>query len=205
MTGREHSTTGATAECSGHGVRCALNCRRKWRWTSNRSWEGVTLENGRVVELDLKGIGLTDAVPAGLGRLSALRVLDVYCNQLTSMPAEIGQLTSLETLRLGREEFAGGIELGSLKNLYLHNNELTSVPGGGGQTHVAEELGLATNKLTSVPVEIGQLTSLEWLNLGGNQLASLPAEIGQLASLEWLHLGDNRLTSVPANRAATSR
>ena len=27
-TGREHSTTRVTSECSGHGVRCALNCRR---------------------------------------------------------------------------------------------------------------------------------------------------------------------------------
>ena len=36
-------------------------------------WEGVTMENGRVVELELEEFGLTGAVPAEIGRLSALR------------------------------------------------------------------------------------------------------------------------------------
>ena len=53
------------------------------------------MENGRVVELLLEEFGLTGAVPAEIGRLSALRKLDLSGNQLTSVPAEIGQLTSL--------------------------------------------------------------------------------------------------------------
>ena len=61
-------------------------------------WEGVEMENGRVVELELTGFGLTGALPAEVGRLSALRMLDLIDNQLTSMPAEIGELTSLERL-----------------------------------------------------------------------------------------------------------
>ena len=36
-------------------------------------WEGVTMENGRVVKLKLEDFGLTGAVPAEIGRLSALR------------------------------------------------------------------------------------------------------------------------------------
>ena len=36
-------------------------------------WEGVTMENGRVVKLELEEFGLTGAVPAEIGRLSALR------------------------------------------------------------------------------------------------------------------------------------
>ena len=55
-------------------------------------WEGVTMENGRVVELELEYDGLTDAVPAELGQLTSLRELNVGSNQLTSLPAEIGQL-----------------------------------------------------------------------------------------------------------------
>ena len=64
-------------------------------------WRGVTMENGRVVKLLLDDFGLTGAVPAEIGRLSALRVLDLANNQLTSVPAEIGQLTSLTKLDLG--------------------------------------------------------------------------------------------------------
>ena len=72
-------------------------------------WEGVTMENGRVVVLLLNEFGLTGAVPAEVGRLSALRVLSLADNELTSLPAEIRQLTSLKELSLG-------------------DNQLTSVP-----------------------------------------------------------------------------
>ena len=127
-------------------------------------WEGVTMENGRVVQLKLEEFGLTGAVPAEIGRLSALRELDLDGNELTSVPAEIGQLTSLE-------------------KLYLGDNQLTSLPAEIGQLTSLRELDLSGNRLTSVPANIGQLTSLKVLNLIGNQLTSLPAEIGQLTSL----------------------
>ena len=141
-------------------------------------WEGVTLENGRVVELCLDGFGLSGGMPAEVGRLSALKDLDLQHNQLTSLPAEIGQLTSLEVLD-------------------LHDNQLTSVPAEIGRLMSLERLDLNTNQLTSLPAEIGQLTSLEWLYLYGNQLTSVPAEIGQLTSLELLYLNNNELTSLP--------
>ena len=87
------------------------------RWPEDEQpedWEGVTMENGRVVKLVLEEFGLTGAVPAEIGRLSALRSLDLGDNQLTSLPAEIGQLTSLEELSLS-------------------GNQLTSVPAEIGQ------------------------------------------------------------------------
>jgi leucine-rich repeat protein SHOC2 len=142
-------------------------------------WEGVTMENGRVVQLMLEEFGLTGAVPAEIGRLSALRELDLDCNELTSVPAEIGQLTSLE-------------------KLYLGDNQLTSLPAEIGQLTALEELYLEGNQLTSLPAEIGQLASLEILDIRKNQLTSLPAEIGQLTSLQRFDLSNNQLTSVPA-------
>ena len=112
MTGREHSTTKVTAECSGHGVRTAgqVNCRTgelQDRWSERElpvDWEGVTMENGRVVKLVLQEFGLTGAVPAEIGQLSSLERLYLAANQLTSLPAEIGQLTSLTELHLRRNE-----------------------------------------------------------------------------------------------------
>jgi len=152
------------------------------RWSEAaqpEDWEGVTMDNGRVARLLLEDFGLTGAVPAEIGRLSALRDLDLGGNQLTSLPAEIGRLTSLE-------------------GLSLIGNRLTSVPAEIGQLTALEELGLSGNQLTSLPAEIGQLTSLKELNLIGNLLTSLPAEIGQLTSLKELYLGGNLLTSLPA-------
>ena len=61
-------------------------------------WYGVTMENGRVVKLMLLGFCLTGAVPAEIGQLTSLEGLYLVDNQLTSLPAEIGQLTSLREL-----------------------------------------------------------------------------------------------------------
>ena len=124
-------------------------------------WDGVTMVDGGVVELELEEFGLTGAVPAEVGRLTALRVLILPVNQLTSVPAEIGQLTSLE-------------------ELYLWNNRLTSVPAEIGQLTSLRVLHLDDNMLTSVPAEIGQLTSLRELYLRANKLTSVPAAIREL-------------------------
>ena len=58
------------------------------------------MENGRVVKLELKDVGLTGAVQACIGWFTSLRVLYLNNNKLTSVPAEIGQLTSLRKLNL---------------------------------------------------------------------------------------------------------
>ena len=89
-------------------------------------WHGVTMENGRVVKLELTPeFDLTGAVPAVIGRLSALRHLNLYCNQLTSLPAEIGQLTSL-------------------KSLILRGNRLTSLPAEIGRLTSLRHVGPST-------------------------------------------------------------
>ena len=137
------------------------------RWPEDERpehWRGVTMQNGRVVELGLDDVGLTGALPAEVGRLTALRKLFIGDNLLTSVPAEIGQLTSLKWLNLDSNQLRSvPAEIGqlrSLEKLYLSQNHLTSVPAGMGQLTSLRELGLRRNRLTSVPAEIGQLTSL---------------------------------------------
>ena len=142
-------------------------------------WKGVTMEDGRVVKLRLPYMKLGGTVPAEIGQLTSLTVLDLVDNQLSGMPAEIGQLTSLT-------------------ELYLKGNQLSSMPAEIGQLTSLEKLNLEDNQLTSLLAEIGQLASLRELNLRGNQLTSVPAEIGQLTSLTRLDLSANPLTSVPA-------
>ena len=101
-------------------------------------WEGVTMEDGRVVKLELMPeFYLTGAVPAAIGRLSALRHLNLFNNELTSLPAEIGQLTSLVELDLSA-------------------NQLTSLPAEIGQLTSLRVFDLHYNlQLTSLPAEIG--------------------------------------------------
>jgi len=168
-------------------------------------WEGVTMEDGRVVKLELNRlwIFLTGAVPAEIGQLTSLKRLDLSGNRLTSLPAEIGQFTSLTMLSLRSNHRLTSVpaEIGrltSLTELHLSYNQLTSLPPEIGQLTSLTRLNLDGNQLTSVPAEIWQLPSLEYLALRNNQLKSLPAEIWRLTSLRELDLGANQLTSVPA-------
>ena len=150
-----------------------------WVDVGPEKWRGVTMENGRVVKLELTEAGLTGAVPAEIGRLTSLTVLDLGGNKLTSLPAEIGQLTSLTELS-------------------LFCNKLTTLPAEIGQLTSLESLYLSRNQLTSLPAEIGQLTSLTELHLSGNRLTTVPYEIGLITSLVRLDLTNNKLTSMPA-------
>ncbi len=162
-------------------------------WTDNTNWKseepvgnwyGVTVENGAVTELDLEDNNLTG-----------------------TLPPEIGNLTSLEVLRLGFNSLSGAIpsamgDLTSLEGLWLYHNQLSgSIPPAIGDLTSLEELWLNGNQLSGeIPSEIGNLTSLEKLHLSRNQLSgSIPSEIGNLTSLKELWLAANALSdSIPS-------
>ena len=74
------------------------------------------------------------------------------------MPAEIGQLTKLQTLD-------------------LDSNHLSDVPAEIGQLRNLRELDLYRNQLKEVPAAIGHLTNLQKLYLSGNQLSEVPADL----------------------------
>ncbi len=84
--------------------------------------------------------------------------LDLSREELTVLPPEIGQRTSLTSL-------------------YLEGNQLTELPSEIGQLTSLTSLDLRNNQLTELPPEIGRLTSLESLDLDGNPLTSMPPEI----------------------------
>ncbi|MBW4593800.1 MAG: leucine-rich repeat domain-containing protein [Brasilonema angustatum HA4187-MV1] len=121
------------------------------------------------------------------------RELDLSGNELTVLPPEIGKLTQLKKLIIGKYKYndAGCID-GTI------GNNLSALPTEIGQLHHLEKLQVTDNRLSSLPAEIGQLTNLQTLHLGSNQLSALPAEIGQLTNLQTLLLWDNQLSALPA-------
>ena len=104
--------------------------KRRWSEDSGpKEWSGMKMADGRVVELQLRG--LTGAVPAEIAQLTSLTKLGLRHNKLTSVPAEIRQLTSLECLD-------------------LHANMLTSLPAEIGQLRLLKVVSLNNNQLTSL-------------------------------------------------------
>ena len=80
--------------------------------------------------------------------------LDLSGNELTVLPPEIGQLTRLKKLILGK--------LDTENSIYIGNN-LSELPKEIGLLVQLEELEIASNQLSSLPAEIGQLTNLQYL------------------------------------------
>ena len=128
-------------------------------------WLGVVVDRsrGRVTALDLTQMGLN-------GRI----------------PAELGQLAGLVSLRLGRNRLAGGIppELGSLGALRM--------------------LALDGNLLAGpIPPELGQLSGLADLWLQGNRLIGPPPPaVAALPRLALLRLDDDAAAVPPPDTRA---
>ncbi len=133
--------------------------------------------------------------------------LDLRDQELTELPPEIGQLTKLRVLLLGKKTWASPgnqltelppeiCQLVSLTFLDLSDNQLTAAPPEIGQLSNLTKLDLYSNELTAVSSEIGQMSNLTHLNLSSNPLMSIPSEISQLTGLMHLHLSGTQLSTI---------
>jgi Leucine-rich repeat (LRR) protein/pimeloyl-ACP methyl ester carboxylesterase len=198
IVGANHNLSAQVSKSDSLALVALYNSTNGDNWTHNtnwltgpvHTWYGVATTctewdtNGVcvariVVGLDLYKNQLIGSIPADIGNLTSLTHLDLWGNQLTGdIPPEIGNLTSLMYLDLSNNQLTGNIppEIGNLTNL--------------------EYLLLGPNQLTgNIPPEIGNLTSLTYLYLSNNQLTgNIPPEIGNLTSLAYLYLWDNQLT-----------
>ena len=158
------------------------NWTDKENWLSDEplgEWQGVTTDDdGRVTQIRLWENNLIGSIPADLGNLTSLNLLALHINQLNgSIPMELGNLSNLTVLDLFGNQLSGEIpsELGGLANLqrlYLGENDLSG----------------------EIPAALGSLASLEELDLRDNELSGeVPEELGNLSNLTELHLCCNEL------------
>ena len=165
--------------------------KTRTNWLSGRplhEWHGVTTgSDGRVTGLNLSSNYVKGALPAALGDLTNLESLRLWDNQLTGrIPAELGDLTNLRALNLGGNG----------------SSRLTGpIPAALGDLTNLESLVLNNNELTGpIPATLGHLYNLRELDLWGNELTGpVPAWLYDLPNLQYLSLGWNELTGpVPA-------
>ena len=182
-------------------------------------WDGVIYgfprggTSRRVTELDLSGQSLSGRVPAEIGDLTGLEILNLSESELRgSIPRELGGLTELTTLDLSDNDLTGSIpaELGNLTELETLDLSGNDLSGGIPETLGDQDTGtppqanlinlttlrLNGNRLSgSIPTKLGNLTSLEELDLSNNTLTgSIPTELSGLTGLENLLLSANQLS-----------
>ncbi|MEH2125888.1 COR domain-containing protein [Nostoc sp.] len=154
----------------------------------------------KATELDLRNNQLS-SLPPEISQLSSLTTLSLNDNQLSSLPPEISQLSNLTTLYLENNQLSSLLpeisQLSNLTTLSLNDNQLSSLPPEISQLSSLTKLNLSKNQLSSLPPEISQLSSLTELFLENNQLSSLPPEFSRLSNLTTLSVSKNQLSSLP--------
>ena len=84
-----------------------------------------------------------------------------------------------------------------IKEMYLDNNELRSLPEDFGNLFNIYELRLMNNQLEALPPSIGKLTNLQLLFLRSNNLKELPGEIGNCKAIQIFQLSLNPIVELP--------
>lgn len=106
-----------------------------------------------------------------------MTLLCLQHNKLTSIPAEICNLTNLKTLHLEGNKLAIFPEelcnLINLKYLYIQDNQLTNISSKIVNMASLKLLDLSRNHLEYVPVELGNL-AIEHISLFNNKLKQIP-------------------------------
>ena len=195
-----------------------VNWSKQKNWLTGRlnTWQGVTVENGRVIILDLgdqtTSVGLTGQLPAELANLTEIKTLNLSSNQLTgALPVSWISLVNLQQLFLGFNQFTGPLpeswsSLTQLQVIYLGGNQLTGVlPSSWSALTNLNNLVLETNQFTgTIPDSWSALINLNAIGLSNNQLTGLlPASWSAFSNLQVLMLHHNKFTGTLPDSWAT--
>jgi hypothetical protein len=120
-----------------------------------RMSEVTKAQNGRIVELNLRGCPLPNGLPPDVNRLVELRVLDLGQTGLPFMFPDMGRMTKLEIVR-------------------FDGDHLSMFSSSIGNCVALKELNLYGNELAALPLSIVSLSApLTYLNVGNNRLCSV--------------------------------
>lgn len=140
----------------------------------------------------------------GIGYLIGIDSFNCYKNEVTEIPAEIGNLINLKSLDLCKAFSLAKIptQIGKIKHLKyirLSLTEVKTLPKEIGNLTELETLLVCCNSLTEIPKEIGNLKKLIVLDIHSNSFKTIPNEICNLTSLTSLDISYCGLKKLPEN------
>jgi Leucine-rich repeat (LRR) protein len=130
-------------------------------------------------ELKLAENEFQGELPACVGKLGALEVLELQGNKLTSLPTEVRQLTSIRVINVS-------------------SNQLLSIPMVLFETSLMELIA-SKNRFEGAFFSIPSAPNLQDLNISNNSLKMLcEGDAIELPALKSLNISTNRVVSLPS-------
>ena len=153
----------------------------------------------------LKHIGLQHnnitQVPAWLGQFSGLHKLVLSYNEIADLPYALSSLQNLEELSLYSNRLTSipDVIYGMKQLLFLdlYFNEIEKIEDPVARLSNLQILYIASNRIYSISDKIGELTNLRALFIHHNRLSALPASLEKLKNLQVLRMNANRFVTVP--------
>lgn len=135
-------------------------------------------------------------------KLKKKEIVDLKKRGIQELPTQIGNLKCKELYLSENDISSIPIEISKCPNLSildLSKNRITSLPSQIGELKTLKELILNNNKLFFSPLtpDLGKLNQLIKLDLSFNQLDTIPSELGNLINLEHLNISNNQLKTIP--------
>lgn len=152
-------------------------------WDTNEPvehWKGVTVEKDQIVGISLLFNNMEGELPASLGTLTELRILELSFNRISgTLPESLGNLENLEVLAFNGNNLSG------------------SIPASFAQLNQLKQLHLSSNKLSGdIPSSIGDLAHIEIFNVFDNELeGEIPTGLAHHRHLRELMVAENNLTA----------
>jgi Leucine-rich repeat (LRR) protein len=154
-----------------------------------------SLRELRLAENELQG-----DLPASIGSLAALEVLELQGNKLTSLPIEMRELTCLRVMNVSSNQLSGvpmDLFKTGLVELIASKNRFEGPFFTCSSAPNLQELNISNNSLKSLcDAESIDLPALKSLNVSTNRLTLLPS-VESWTNLQTLIVGENKLTVLP--------
>jgi gliding motility-associated-like protein len=186
---------------------------RAWSnpWRLNQkvtTWSGVTIENQRIVALNLNGRGLVGRLPNSLSRLSQLKTLNISANNLTGSLQMLTSLSNLKTFSMAATNYKSSY--GNLPSMFGQMRQLThlDISQNGFTNPISdttgfflltnlEELYIYSNNFAgTMQSEFGNFRNLKKFNLSTSRFSGiLPSSLRNLTQLEEFYLANNNFNS----------